>query len=180
MDHAAIGASEYGLDLGDRRGSGRCHVSFRRIVKVSGCGIWLLRYDRSVTRSKPARQNKLVARDAKGFVPGTSEARNEFFNRTPADLDAGVNDFPPGVNPGAFLPFFKSDPLGQGDADGVVDPAHFLSGNTCGNDVVDDGVHGPQELNLETAAGLPGAAVAPAQFAVDIGEIVPAMQIGKN
>ena len=79
------------------------------------------------------------------------------------------------MNPRAFLPFFKSDPLGQGDANGVVDPAHFLSGDTCGNDVVDDGVHGPQKLNLETAARLPGLAVAPAQFAIDIGEIVPAI-----
>ena len=81
---------------------------------------------------------------------------------------------------GPFLPLLKSDPLGEGDADGVVDPPYFLSGDACGNYVVDDGIYGTQDFNLEAAAGLPRVAIAPAQFAVDVGEIVPAMQIGKN
>ena len=76
--------------------------------------------------------------------------------------------------------FFKGDPLSHGDADSVVDPAYFLSRDACGNYVVDDSIYGAQKFNLETATGLPGVAVAPAQFAVDIGEGVPAMCIGKN
>jgi len=145
-----------------------------------GCEAGLLCCERRVLRGSAGGQDELVARDAKGFVPGSSQARNKFFNGTPADIDAGVNDFPPGVNPGAFRPFFKRDPLSQGDADGVVNPAHFLSWDASSNDVVDDGVHGAEEFNLEAAAGLPRVAVAPAQFAVDIGEIVPTMQIGKD
>ena len=81
---------------------------------------------------------------------------------------------------GSFLCFLKSDPLGESDANGVVDPPYFPSRDACGNYVVDDGIYGTKDFNLEAAAGLPRAAVAPAQFAVDVGEIVPAMQIGKN
>jgi hypothetical protein len=53
------------------------------------------------------------------------------------------------MDEGAFhRALFKRDPLGHGDSDGVIDPTHFLSWNACSNDVVDDGVDGPEEFNL--------------------------------
>jgi len=135
----------------------------------------LLRSEECVVRASTARQNKTIASDAKGFVPGSCEAREKLFDGAPADPDSWVNHFPPGSDVGSFLRFLKSDPLGEGDANGVVDPPYFPSGDTCGNYVVDDSIYGTQDFNLEAAAGLPGVAIAPAQFAVDVGEIVPAM-----
>ena len=125
-------------------------------------------------------QDELIAGHSEGFVPSSREAREKFLHGMPADLDAGMNHLSPGVDAGAFGSFFKGDPLSESDADGVIDPAHFLSWDACGNYVVDHGVYGTQNFDLETAAGLPGIAVAPAQFAINVGEIVPTMQIGKN
>lgn len=140
----------------------------------------LLRNEGSVIRACAAWQNKMIASDAECFVPRSCKAREKFFNCASADLDAWVNHFPPGSDVGPFLRFLKSDPLGEGNADGVVDPADFLSRDACGNYVVDDGIYGTQDFNLEAATGLPRVAVTPAHFAIDVGEIVPAMQIGKN
>jgi hypothetical protein len=51
--------------------------------------------------------------------------------------------------------------LGQSDADSVIDPAHLLSRNTRGYDVIDFGIYRPEEFNLEAAPGLPGIAIQP-------------------
>ncbi len=112
----------------------------------------------------------MVTGRAKGVVPGSREAGEELLYGASADRNAGVNYFPPSMDAGTFLTFFESDPLRHGDADCMINPPHFLSWDACGNYVVDDGIDWTQKLNLETAAGFPGVAVAPAQFAIDIGE----------
>ena len=141
---------------------------------------WLLGRKSRIIRASATRQDKLVAGRTKGVVPGSSEAGEKLFHSASAYRNPGVNHFSPSMDTRAFLPFFKSDPLSHGNADSVINPAHFLSRDACGNDVVDDGIDGTQQLNLETAAWFPGVAVAPAQFAIDVGEGVPAMRIGKN
>jgi hypothetical protein len=70
--------------------------------------------------------------------------------------------------------------LGDGHADGVINPADAFAGNAGGDDVICDRVHGMEKLDLKTAAGLPGAAVGPTEFAVNIGEGIPTMAIGKH
>src|SRR5580704_5600524 len=115
---------------------------------ASLCSV-LLGDEESVVRASAAWQNEMIAGYTKGFVPRSCKAREKLFDSASADLDAWVNHFPPGSDVGSFLRFLKSDPLGEGDADGVVDPPHFLSRDACGNYVVDDGIYGPQDLDLE-------------------------------
>src|ERR1700675_1528812 len=122
-------------------------ASLRQLV----CFGVLLRGEGSVVRASAARQNKMIAGHTKGFVPGSCEAREKFFHGASSDLDAWMNHFPPGSDAGSFLRFLKSDPLGEGNADGVVDPPYFLSRDACGNYVVDDGIYGTQDFNLEPA-----------------------------
>lgn len=141
----------------------------------------LLCYKSPIIRATRApRQHKLVTGNAKGIVPSPRKAGEELFYGAPANSDTRVNYFPPSMDARTLLALFKGDPLRHGDADGVVYPAYFLSRDACGNYVVDDGIYGAQKFNLETATGLPRVAVAPSHFAVDIGEVVPAMYIREN
>jgi hypothetical protein len=136
--------------------------SARANLRQLFCFGLLLRGEGSVVRASAAWQNELIAGHTKCFVPRSSKAREKFLDCAPANPDAWVNHFSPGSDVGSFLRLLKSDPLGEGDANGVVDPPYFPSRNACGNYVVDDGIYGAQDFNLEAAAGLPRAAVAPA------------------
>ena len=103
----------------------------------------LLCYKSSVIRATGApRQYKLVTGNAKRIVPSACKAGEELFYGATANMDTRVYYFPPSVNAGALLAFFKGDPLRHGDADGVIYPAYFLSRDACGNYVVDDGIYG--------------------------------------
>lgn len=141
----------------------------------------LLPQERRITWRGAARQNEPVASETEGFVPSLRKGGNQFVDTSPANANAGVHDFPPSVDASAFQgKLLKSHPLGHRDTDGVINPSHFLSWDACGNYVVDDGMHGPENFNLKPASGFPGVAVYPAQFAINIGEVIPAMNIGKN
>lgn len=92
-----------------------------------------------------------------------------------------MQDLAPSADHGALeRTLFKHDPLGQGHADPVINPTHGFPGNAYGDDVVDHRVNGSEEFDLKAAARFPGAAVAPANFAIDVGEAVPTMAIGKD
>ena len=136
------------------------------------------------TRGLPGRvsggEHQFIAGLTERFVPGAGEAGEQLFDRVAGDGQAGMHDFAPGTDEGAFGARLETDPLGDGHADGVINPADALAGNASGDDVIDDRVDGTEKLDLKTAAGLPGAAVGPAEFAVDIGEGMPTMAIGKN
>ena len=181
MDLASNGAPGHRLALrGMAAGHTTLHSSglFRKRV---GSRRVSLRYEGCIPRGGSPGKDKLVTCKAEGFVPGARKAGEQFLYCASADGNAGVNDFPPSVDAGALQGnLFKGNPLGHGDADRVIDPSHFLSWNACGNYVVDDGVDGMEDFNLKAASWFPGVAIYPAQFSIDICEIVPPMNIGKN
>lgn len=84
------------------------------------------------------------------------------------------------MNAGALLKWFEDDPLTQRNAQGVVDPAYSFGGHAASDDVIDDGVNRAQQLDLQAAAGFPRFSFTPADFAIDIGEIVPAAIVGED
>jgi hypothetical protein len=103
----------------------------------------LLRYKSPIIRATRApRQDKLVTSNAKGIVPSARKAGEELFYGTTPNSDTRVDYFPPSVDAGTLFAFFKGHPLRHSDADGVVDPAYFLSRDACGNYVVDHGIYG--------------------------------------
>ena len=124
---------------------------------------------------------KLVAGVAKIFVPSFGEAGDEVFDGASGDFEAGPHDFAPSMDARAVaILAFESDPLADDDAHGVVNPADFFRGDALSDDVVDDGVDGAEDFNFHATAGFPGSAFAPAQLAVDIGELIPAVPISEN
>lgn len=124
---------------------------------------------------------KLVAGEAKILVPGFGEAGDEVFDGASGDFEAGPHDFAPSVDAGAVaILALEGDPLADDDAHGVVNPADFFRGDAVSDDVVDDGVDGTENFNFHAAAGFPGIAFTPTQLSVDIGELIPAIPIGKN
>ncbi len=124
---------------------------------------------------------KLVAGEAKIFVPGFGEAGDKLFDGASGDFQAGPDDLAPGVDARAVaILALEGDPLADDDAHGVVNPADFLRGDAVSDDVIDYGVDGAEDFNFHAAAGFPGSALAPTQLAVDIGELVPAFPVGEN
>jgi hypothetical protein len=151
---------------------------FRNAVRGSNA---LLRYEGRISHGGSPRKDKLVTCQAEGFVPGSCETGDKFLDGASSYGNARVYDFPPSLDARALQRnLFKGNPLGHGDADSMINPTHFLSWNACGNYVVDDGVDGMEDFNLKSATWFPRVAVYPAQFSIDICEIVPPMNIGKN
>jgi len=123
----------------------------------------------------------LVARLTKILVPSFYEAGDKLLHGASGNRHAGVNDVAPCVNAcalgGALL---EADPLGHSDAESVVDPPYSFRRNAVGNHMIDDRIDRTKNLDLHSAARLPGLAVAPENLAIDIGEAVPAAPIAKD
>src|SRR5262249_40362015 len=109
------------------------------------------------------------------------EASNQFFRGTARDWPARMHQVAPGGNAGAAPRHaFKSDPLREGGAHGVVNPANALSGNTAGDYVLDSRIEWAKNLNFQAAARLPWQALSPINRAVNAGEGVPAAAVRED
>src|SRR5262249_17627080 len=115
----------------------------------------------------------MVASSAEIFIPHFSKRGNQVLHSAPRNRHTGMDDVSPGMDSGAFGSFLKGEPLSQGDANRMVDPAHSLTWGATGDDVINDHVDGMQQFNFHAASRLPRLAFAPAKVPVDVRELIP-------
>ncbi len=69
------------------------------------------------------------------------------------------------------------DPLAHGHSETTGDPADFACGFATNEQVVYDGLEGPDDSDLHTASDLPGFPLRPIHFSIDTGEFVPEVPV---